>query len=194
MMAFMTGPTRRQLLGAGAFGSAILALGAIGLGVQGGADHPVPQLAAFDPTAFRTLQSLAARTCPGSLPGFPSAADVNLAEHVDAYAATLHETDQKELNQALWLLENGLAGFLTAGRAGPFTTASAAAQDATLHAWRDSSVGVLRRAYKALTAMCIGTYYALPEVQKATGYPGPPDYGQAEAPAIQPVQVAEVPA
>lgn len=192
-MGGMAGPTRRHVLGAGLVGSAILALGAVGLGVQQGAGHPVPELAALEPQAFRTLQSLAARTCPGSQRGFPSARQVRLAERVDAYFATLHPTDQRELNQALGLLENALSGFLLAGRGAPFTASSDEAQDATLRAWRNSSLGVVRRAYKALVSACVGTYYALPEVQAAAGYPGAPDYGQAHAPAIQPVQGWELP-
>lgn len=187
-MGRMAGPTRRQLLGVGLTGSVFLAIGAVGLGLRRGAEHPVPELAAFEPRAFRTLQALAARTCPGSLSGFPAAAEVGLALQIDAYVAKLHPTDQRELNQALQLLENALPGFLTSGRISAFSVSSPDAQDATLRAWRDHPLGLLRKVYNALTTLCIGVYYALPEVQAAVGYPGAPDYGQINAPAIQPAQ------
>lgn len=185
----MPAPTRRQLIGGSLGASGLLFLGGFGLALRPGANHPVPALEALDERAFRTLEAFARRVCPHDPEaGFPSADAIGVAKLVDTHVATMHETDRAELNQALWLLENALAGLFIEGRTRAFSVASADAQDRALAAWRGSSIGVLRRTYLALQQLCISSYYGHPSVYAAIGYPGPPDYGQADAPAIQPVQ------
>ena len=168
-------------------GAGVLALGAVGLGVRRGATHPVPALQAFDARAFRTLEAVVDRVVPGG-DGFPSPRELGIAAQIDAHVATLHPADQAELQQALHLLENALAGLLLDGRTQPFSVASPEARDRALRAWQSSSIGALRRGFKALRGLCASTYFGNPAVYAAVGYPGPPDFGQAGAPAIQPVQ------
>jgi hypothetical protein len=182
-------PTRRSILGLGLGGAAVLALGGVGLALRPGAGGPAPEgLQALDPDAYRVLEAFAARVCPGSTSGFPSAAEIGLARKVDAHLATMHPADVAELRQALLLLENALAGFLLEGRTTPFTASSPAVQDRALAAWRSHRLGVLRKAYKGLRALCATAYYSDPRVFAAVGYRGPPDFGQRYAPAIQPAQ------
>ncbi|HHO53690.1 MAG TPA: hypothetical protein ENK18_23160 [Deltaproteobacteria bacterium] len=181
----MSTPTRRHLLKLGLFGAGLLAVGGVGLGLRPGSRAPVPRtLAALEPDAFRVLAAVADRICPAT--GLlPPAAELRLAERVDAHLATLHPDDVAELSRALLLLENALAGLLIGGSTVPFTLRPPEAQDRTLARWRGSRFVVLRSAFKALRTLCVTAYYADPRVGRAIGYPGPPDYGQRSAPALQ---------
>lgn len=181
----MPPPTRRDLLKLGLFGAGLLAIGGVGLGLRPGSQAPVPpELAALEPAAFRVLVAVADRVCPAT-GRLPSAAEIGVAERIDAHLATLHPDDVAQLSRALLLLENGLVGLLLGGQAAPFTLRSPEAQDRTLDRWRSSRFVVLRSAFKALRALCATTYYADPRVARAVGYPAPADYGQRHAPALQ---------
>ncbi|MBX2803905.1 MAG: gluconate 2-dehydrogenase subunit 3 family protein [Myxococcales bacterium] len=188
-------PTRRRILTAGASGVALLTLGSVGLGLRPGADTPVPQdLKCLGPTAYRVLEAVADRVCPGVTPSFPSARQVGVASLVDAHLATMHPSDAREIEQGLHLLENALAGLLLGGRTRPFTLCAPEQQDRVLAQWRSSRITVLQRAFKAFRSLCATAYYSDRATFAAVGYPGAPDYGQRHAPALQPVQQREVPA
>jgi hypothetical protein len=189
----MTTPTRRHFLELSAAGALLLSLTAAGLAPRAIAgEPPAEDLQALSPKAFRVLEAVAETVCPGSMPPFPSASQLDLARSVDAYLATLHPADVAELEQALMLLESGAAGLLLGGRPRRFTACSPRARARALARWRESRLTVLRKAYKALRSLCATTYYADRRVYSSVGYPGPPDFGQAAAPVIQPAQPAEL--
>ncbi|MEO0604514.1 MAG: gluconate 2-dehydrogenase subunit 3 family protein [Myxococcota bacterium] len=185
------GTTRRNLLRIGVIGGAALVVGGIGLELQSTALLPVPDvLQSFSPRAYRVLTAVADTFCPGDGKAHPSASEVDVPADIDAYVATLHPADAGQLEQVLRLLESPLVGLLVNGRTRPFTQLSPVARQRVLLAWRDHRLTVLRSAYMALRNLVGTTYHANPRVHVAVGYPGPPDYGQADAPAIQPRQPA----
>ncbi|MEL6347893.1 MAG: gluconate 2-dehydrogenase subunit 3 family protein [Myxococcota bacterium] len=182
--------TRRRLLQLGLLGGGLLAIGGVGIGLRPGADGPVPSdLQTLNAARFCTLRAFAQRINPGENAGFPSADEIGVAQKVDAHLATMHPADVEELRQALTLLENGLTGLLMIGSATPFSRATPSQQDALIERWRASRVVLLQSAYKALRSLCATTYFSDPRTFAAVGYPGPHNYGQSDAPAIQPAQV-----
>lgn len=184
--------TRRTLLRGGLIGGAVLAMGGIGLELQSTAPTPVPDtLRALSPRAYRVLTAVADTICPGLGDELPPASAIDVPATADAYVATLHPTDQRQLEQALLLLESPLAGLLLGGRTRPFTRLDPEARAATLASWRAHRLEVLRSAYVAFRNLVGTTYHVHPRVTAAIGYPGPPDYGQSEAPALQPRQPEE---
>jgi hypothetical protein len=181
-------PSRRRLLQLGLVGGALLAVGGLSL-APSRVDGAPPGLRLLNPREWAVLDAVAARICPGP----PSARELGVAALVDQALVGFHPADVTEIKQALMLLENGLFGLLSAGRPVPFTRASPEQQDATLQAWRESPVLLLRSAYKALRNLCASTWHAQPGAWAAVGYPGPPDFGQAAAPALQPPQPPPAP-
>jgi hypothetical protein len=130
-------------------------------------------LKAFDAAGFAVLTALAEAVCPNR-PGWPSAAELGVAERVDALVGRMHPADQKELGLALRLLDNALAGLLLDGRPKPFSRSDLAQRRATLDRWRTSSLNLRRTIYRSLAGLVLGTYYADPAVFAAVGYAGPP--------------------
>ncbi|MCB9664599.1 MAG: gluconate 2-dehydrogenase subunit 3 family protein [Alphaproteobacteria bacterium] len=174
---------RRAFLGLGLLGGAALALGGVGLALQPGvARAPATPLQALSPRAFSVLAAVADRVCPGG-EGAPGAAEVGVAEKVDALLATSPPTFRTDIEQALLLLENALPGLLLDGRARPFTACDAATQDATLEAWQTSSLGLRRQVYKGVRGLVVAAYFGSPETYRsASGYPGPPDFSSLDRP------------
>ncbi len=186
------GPTRRTLIRAGLIGGALLAVGGIGLELQTTAPETPPgTLRAFSPRAFSILVAVADTVCPGDGRALPPASEIDVPLDIDAYAAKLAPVDVTQLEQALRLLESPLAGLFLGGRVQPFTRLEPERREAVLRSWRDSRFGVLRSAYVALRNLVVTTYHVHPRVHAAIGYPGPPDFRQADAPAIQPRQPQE---
>lgn len=166
---------RRRFLALGVGGAAVLAVGGVGLSLQGTVPRAASgPLAALTPAQFSVLAAIADRLCPGG-DGFPTAGELRVAEGVDALLATMHPAAAAELGQALLLVENALTGVVFDGRFVPFTAASPEAQDAALDGWRTSRIGLRRKVYKALRGLVISTYYANPAIAPLVGYPGPPD-------------------
>ncbi|MEN0068398.1 MAG: gluconate 2-dehydrogenase subunit 3 family protein [Myxococcota bacterium] len=185
-------PTRRTLLRTGLVGGAILVVGGVGLELQSTAPIPVPDgLLAFTPRAFRIFSAVADTICPGNGTTLPKASELGVPQEADTYVATLHPTDQKQLIQALYLLESPIAGLVLQGRTRPFTRLDLPARTRALERWQRHSLEVFRTAFMALRNLTVTTYHVYPQVHAAIGYPGPPDYGQADAPALQPRQPAQ---
>lgn len=179
--------SRRLFLKAGLAGGALLTVGGVGLGLQPGVLGPVPaSLQVLDATTWSVTAAVARRMCLG---GGPSPDVLDVASRVDAQLSVMHPSDAAEVVQGLMLLENGLAGLVLGGGRRPFTGSSEAAQTARLRAWQQSPLAVLRKAYKAIRGLVVTAYYSHPGTYTFTGYPGPPDFGQASAPAIQVAQV-----
>lgn len=175
-------PTRRTLLAAGAAGAVALALGGVGLALQGTVPRaPGAPLVALDPRAFSVLAAVADRICPGG-GGLPTASEARVAEKLDQLLSTLDPAVTVELSQLLRLIENALVGFAFDGRIRAFTALTPERQDRVLEGWRTSRLPLRRAGFKALAGLCNATYWATPSTWPHTGYPGPPDY-TAYAPA-----------
>ncbi|MCB9778757.1 MAG: hypothetical protein H6742_09360 [Alphaproteobacteria bacterium] len=176
--------SRRSVLKVGLLGSAMLAAGGVGLGLWPGAHQTPPGwLQALTPASWSVAGAVARRMCPASRTGLPSADTVDVATRMDAVLGRMHPADAAEVHQALLLLENALAGLLLDGRPVPFTRADGPTQDAALAAWRDSRLPLRRKAYKAVRNLVMSSYWSHPDTYAGAGYPGPPDFGQARAPA-----------
>jgi len=184
-------PSRRLFLKTGLAGGALLAVGGVGLALQSTVLGPVPGfLQVLDAATWSVVAAVARCMCPQD---GPSADSLDIATRVDAQLGVMHEADAVEVIQGLYLLENGMAGLILGGGHRTFTASDSAAQAARLRAWQHSSVAVVRKAYKAIRGLVITAYFSHPESYAFTGYPGPPNFGQATAPAIQVAQVTETP-
>lgn len=178
-------PSRRRLLQVGLAGGALLAVGGASLALWPGTTTTPPgPLKVLDAKSYGVLAVFADTVLPGSNTA-PSATELDVASRVDDTLSRLHPADAAELKQVLGLLENALTGIILAGRPVPFTKASGAQRAATLSAWQTSRLPLLRTAYKALRNLCAAAYYSHPGAYASTGYGGPPDFGQASAPALQ---------
>ncbi len=179
-------PSRRRLLQVGFVGTGLLALGTVGLALRRGDASDAPAtLQVLDPAAWAVVRAVARVLCPSDGP-HPDALDV--AGRVDAQLARMHPGDAAEVQQALGLLDNALTGLVFVGTTVPFTDASRDDALALFRAWQNSSVAVLRTAAKAIRGLVLTAYFSHPDSFGYTGYPGPPNFGQAAAPAIQPKQ------
>lgn len=107
-------------------------------------------------------------------PGFPSPAELQIAERVDDFLADGDPRVAAEFRQALLVLENGLAGFLLDGRPTAFTRLAPEEQERVLDAWRTSRWKFRRMVYRAIHGLCMAVYFTCPEVYPAVGYAGPP--------------------
>ncbi|AKU93258.1 gluconate 2-dehydrogenase subunit 3 family protein [Vulgatibacter incomptus] len=176
--------TRRAVLKYGLGGALALSAGGVGLSFQRTASRtPSRPLRALDPRSFAILAAVAERISPAG-DGFPAASELEVAEAIDGLLATSHPAVLDEVKQLLALVENGLAGMLLDGRPQPFTSLSPDDQDRALLAWRRSSLGLRRTAYKALHGLCAAAYYASPRIYPQVGYPGPPSFAIAVPTAI----------
>lgn len=179
------GPSRRSALRLGMAGLAVFGVGAGGLALWPTTEREAPAgLRVLSPRAWSVLSALAEAVCPtGS--GWPSAAELGVATKIDALMAGMDEADAQQLVLALHLIDNALAGLALDQRIGTFSGASLAARRGALEAWRGSALPVRRTAFKALRGLCASAYFSDPRVEARVGYPGPPDFGQAAAPAVQ---------
>lgn len=172
------GMSRRTLFKVGLGGTALLAVGGIGLSLQGSRlREPRRPLKVLDTLEFSVLAAFADRLAPHQ-PPFPTAWELQVAESVDLHLSTIHPGDATDFRKALALLESAVAGAIFDGRFRPFTACTPEAQDATMAAWRTSSVGIRRQAFRAMSGLCHAAYFGSKESYAAVGYPGPPDYGQ----------------
>jgi len=183
--------SRRHLLKVGLGGAGLLAVGGLGLSMQSSVlREPGRALLVLDTLEYSVLSAVAERICPAG-DGFPSAASLDVAAGIDAFVSLLDPAAGAELKSLLRLLENGVAGLLLDGRPRPFTACSPEVQDATLHAWQHSRIGLRRSGMKVLRGFCSSTYYSDPRVYSHVGYPGPPDFSSFEPPPPAPVEPAE---
>jgi hypothetical protein len=179
--------SRRRVLQVGVGGSVLLAVGAVGLALQPGTTTKAPDtLEVLDAKSWTILAAVAETLVP---PSGPTADSLGIATRVDQQLARMHPADAAEVVQALGLLENGLVGMFFGGGFRPFTQSTPAQRTAVLDGWRFSRVATLRTAFKAIRGLVITSYYSHPLAYSTSGYPGPPDYGQSTAPAIQAPQV-----
>lgn len=127
------------------------------------------------------LAAIAARVCPGR-DGVPGADEISLADNVDAFLATIDPQIASDLSGLLRIFSSPWGGFLLDGRFQAFTALSAEAQDQALEAWRRSRLALKRGAFSAIRGLLMARYWSDARVYGASGYPGPPNYGQRSAP------------
>lgn len=170
--------SRRHFLKRGLIGGALLASGAVGLGLwpTRRAHAPRRELQVIDERQFAVLAAVAARIVQA-----PGADPIDIAHRVDAFCACGSLEARRDLGRLLRLLDNGLAGLLLDGQLRPFTAASPGEQDARLQAWRDSRIAVRRSGYQVLRKLTTGAHYSSPTTWASVGYPGPPTISQPAA-------------
>ena len=179
MRAFVPAVSRRAVLKFGVAGAVALAMGGVGLGLRGTSMRvPPPSLKVLDARQYSILAAIAETLCPGEA-GLPDANTLQVALKVDHLLDRLNPADAQEFCQAIALIENALTGLVFEGR---FTTLSASAPSTRLRAlegWRTSRLTLRRKAYTAVSGMCVGAYWSDPRVYAFVGYPGPPPLGAA---------------
>lgn len=182
----MTGkaPSRRVVLKLGLAGSAVLALGGVGLLLRRGKVEPAPArpLLVLEPHEYAVLCALGRRFVPASK-GEPSADELQVGLECDHILSMVDPTARTEMRQLLNLFENALPNLLFGGRVTPFTLLSPEEQDLVLHEWLVSRLAVRRTGVMALRSLVLAAYYGNPQSWVTTGYPGPPaGFHQPDAP------------
>ena len=169
--------SRRGIIKTGFAGSVVLGLGGTGLFLRETVlvASKTP-LAALDKRSFSILVAVADRIIPQG-EKFPKPRDLGIAEKVDRLLSGLHPGDVTDFKNGLFLIENGLTGFLLDGRMTAFSNSPPAVQDQTLEHFRTSKLQVRRSIYKAVYGMVSACYWSCPETYAATGYGGPPEFG-----------------
>ena len=183
--------TRRRLLGLGAMGCAVVALGGVGVGLQSSLLRtPRTPLRALSPRAYSILAAIADQVMPGDAT-FPAAHELGIAERIDDVMAASHPGIVRDMEHALAFLENAVVGTLLDARYKPFTQCTASEQAEVLRTWQASRIGLRQTVVKSLLSLCTATYWACPEVWAATGYPGPPAIAGAWAEPYRTPPVAD---
>ena len=166
--------TRRRVLKYGLIGSAVLAVGGIGLGLQETKlSEQRPELKTLNHREYSILCAIVDRMFPQN-PPFVSGTAAKVPEGVDDLMSRLPTLVVDEFKQALALIENALTGLIFSATPRPFSQCSPMVQDAILEEWRTSSLSFRRMVFRALNSVCAGASYAKAEQFAAIGYPGPP--------------------
>jgi len=143
--------------------------------------HRAPRqpLRALSARAFSILAAVAERMCPGT-DGLPGAWELEVPEGLDVLFDRLHPAVAADFTQALFFLENPVAGTLLDGRMARFSQSSPETQDAALQAFATSSIGARRQAFQAMKGLICATYWSHPATWAHAGYPGPPRFPQSD--------------
>lgn len=172
---------RSTFLKYGFAGSAMLALGGVGLSLRKGPLAALPEggLKALNPRQWSTLVAAASAIIGGSV-DLPSAKDLNTAGMVDEILASLNPDLKDELCLVLNLLENPVAGAILDARPTPFSALSHDECVAAIEQWRGSRLPPRRAGIRALIALVNSAYWSRPETWSHMGYPGPLRFGGAQ--------------
>ena len=127
---------------------------------------------------YAILAAIAETLCPGR-DGLPDANVLRVANRVDHLLDSLHPGDAAEFKQAITLMENALVGLALEGRFNTFSASSPAVRTRALEGWRTSGLNLRRKAFSAVSGLCMGAYWSDPRVYPFVGYPGPPPLGAA---------------
>ena len=165
---------RRQMLKYGGLGALALSLGGLTLALQPSlmVEPPGP-LKCLSKQEYSILFAIAEVLLPENNP-FPAASKIQVAYRVDAVLARAHTGVQTEIKQVLSLIENAAAATLFDGHPRPFTRSLPTTQTTIIDNWRQSSLHIRRTAFKAISGLCNGVYYANSENYALVGYDGPP--------------------
>lgn len=176
----LEGPSRRRFLQFGVVGVALLAVVGVA-GVDLSRRGEVSGAGVLGARERRALAAIAARICPGR-PGVPGADEIGLVDNVDAFLACGDPQVVSDLSGLLRVFASRWGGLLLDGRFRAFTDLSGDEQDQVLTAWRTSGLALKRGAFSAIRGLLMARYWSDPRVYGASGYPGPPNYGQRSAP------------
>ncbi|OHX10838.1 hypothetical protein BI347_20245 [Chromobacterium sphagni] len=165
-------PSRRQLLKAGALGSAALLLAGYWASPQvepDGAGAAGPSLSCLRPQDALILAALAPVLL--GLPGLPVA---QVVAGVDKAVAGLQPAVRGEVRQLFDLLGNRWARRWLAGIRSPWPSAAPAELERFLQDWRNSRFLLQRSAYQGLHLLLNAAWYGNPASWAAVGYRLPP--------------------
>jgi hypothetical protein len=170
---------------------ALLVAGTLGLALQPGIIlDPPDTLEVLDAQTWTVLAAVAEALCP---PSGPSADALDVASRVDRQLGRMHPADAAEVVLVLQLIENSLVGLFFGGGLQPFTKISPDQRKIVLARWQASAVPDLAKGFKAVRGLVVTAYYSHPAAYVASGYAGPPDFGQGAASAIQAMQRGSTP-
>jgi hypothetical protein len=175
----MSAFNRRSVLKFGVGGAAALAMGGVGLYLQDTVMRTAPAaLRVLDERQYSILAAIAETLCPGA-PGLPDANVLQVALKVDHLLDRMDPADAVEFCQAITLMENVITGLVFDQRVKTLSASSPSKRLRALDGWRTSRIYLRRKAFKAVSGMCMAAYWANPEVYAFIGYPGPPPLGAA---------------
>ena len=167
---------RRGFLKIGLAGTALAAVGGVGLALRDGALREAPSggLKVLTQREYSILASLADAICPSTGPDVPEPSKLDVARHIDEMFSRRDAHTQKEFRTLVGLFDNALFSFLLEGRITPFTKLSPEAQERSLKNWEHSGLELKRTIFIALRRLTGMIYYSFPETWKHIGYEGPP--------------------
>ncbi len=169
----MTLLRRRNLLGVGIAGSALVALSAAGMAWM---VEPGWRDGRLQPAGRRVLGAVALAVLDGHLPDAPLQRDHAIAQHLqrmDRLLSDLPPHTQAEIAQLLALLTVPPTRLALASLATPWESASVAQVQDALRTMRSSALLLRRQIYAALRELTRGAYFADAATWPAMRYPGP---------------------
>ncbi len=131
--------------------------------------YPDRALQFLSPKEWTALDAASKRLLP-TLPSRVGAAEVGVASAADRLFAAANPRLQHDLQQLLNSLED--LTWLNL-RFQPFSAMDAAAQDAYLSSWQQSSLSLQRQGFVALNKISAMLFYMDPASWPQIGYPGP---------------------
>lgn len=174
--------SRRGFLKVGVLGTAVAAVGGIGLALRGPDARKTPgDLQVFNAKEYAILAALAQVICPPHGKSLPGANAIDVAAKADALLAPMNGAIQKEFKILVNVFDNAITGLLFEGRITPFSKLSYEEQVRSFESWAGSSVAFRRTAYQALRAMMAALYYGDERTWEGVGYGGPPEIADIRA-------------
>lgn len=163
--------SRRGFLTKGMLGTAVVALGGVGLSQwEGPRQHqPSGALAVLTPFSFAVVAAAAEAAV-----GDPAVNPVAVAHGVDAALAHSSAESQADIQALAQTLNSPVLGLLLDGRPRPFLALTVEERRAALMQWRHSRLPLRSSGANALRKLCVAAHYAQPSTWVAMGYPGPP--------------------
>lgn len=155
---------RREFFQLGLAGTAVLALGRVGL-----AAAPAGVVTAEDQRRLAAI----ARAMLG--PMLPADGPARVAQAIDGIVRTLPPATQAEIRDLLDLLGLAPARLLLAGFWSDWPDVPSAEASQALDDWRTSRFALLRSAYGGLHELIMAAWYGDPAAWPRIGYPGPPE-------------------
>ena len=172
---------RRTLLKFGVAGTALLAVGGVGVSLQSSAPAPQPVdgLRVLSDQEHAALHAIAEALLPGTR-GFPTAAEIGVATKVDTALSHMHPSDVFEIKMIIRMMENGLFNFVFNRNLRPLSRQTVEVRQSILDSWRIGKPWPTRAMFKSIHDLCAASYYTDPRVFPHIGYPGPPDFRALE--------------
>lgn len=151
--------------------TAVTGAGAGYLSIRGNSElaTPIRALYVLDEVGFGVLVAFAEPVLP--VPGVDYR---EIAHLIDGSLRFLAPEAQSDINLALGVLENSLAGVFTRGSMRLFSELTPEGRAEAIHRWGDAPATMLRGASNSLRRLVLAVHYAPMANSKEVGYPGPP--------------------